>query len=166
LNTYDVLVEFKGSYIRRLKYYSECQKIFFEKKVIFKDERVVQIMKNEDTRNYRKYGDRNTRTIFLIQTIGDQREYQVWVSDNGSPITKFISKITEEWRFLEIANSPLGLFVLYNAKLGKLTCYEIDNCNQLLYPSELDRYITSQVTGLYMDKTIRKFFLFHKKMYF
>ena len=115
-NTYDCLVEFKGSYIRRLKYYSETGRTYFEKKVIFKEEKVIQIIKNEDTRNYRKYGDRQTRTLFFIQTTGDDKEYQVWVSQNGSPITKFISKIKEEWRFLEIANAPSDLLTIYNAK--------------------------------------------------
>jgi len=40
-NTYDVFVEFKGSYIRRLKYFSESGKLYFEKKIIFKEEKVI-----------------------------------------------------------------------------------------------------------------------------
>jgi len=135
-------VEFKGSYIRRLKYFSESGKMFFEKKIIFLDERVCQIFKNEDTRNYRKYGDRNNRTFFLIQTTGEDKEYQVFVSHNGSPITKFISKIKDEWKFLEIANAPAGMLALYNHKVGDLRIYEIENHKQLLYPHELERHIT------------------------
>lgn len=167
-NTYDVFVEFKGSYIRRLKYYSETGKTYFEKKVIFREERVVQILKNEDTRNFRKFGDRQTRTIFLVQTSreGEDREYQIWVSQNGSRITKMVSKIKEEWRFLEIANSPSDLLTVYDSKKNTLICYMIQNCHQLLYPDEMEKYIKSKVTGFYLDKNIKKFFIFQNSLYF
>jgi len=165
-NTYDVLVLFKQSYIRRLKYYSECGKMFFEKKIIFENDKVCQIFKNEDTRNYRKYGDRNTRTLFFIQTQDEEKEYQLHVSHNGSRLTKFISRIKEEWRFLEIANSTSGMLAIYNQKIGELKIYDIENHKQLLYPHELEKFVVYTCSGWYIDKTPRKFFLFHSKLFY
>ena len=54
---YDCLVLYKGKYLRRLKYFNEVQKTCFEKAIIFKGDKVKQIVKNYDYNTYRQYGD-------------------------------------------------------------------------------------------------------------
>ena len=43
---YDCIVKYKGLFIRRLKYYNEINKTYFEKGKIFENKKVVQILKN------------------------------------------------------------------------------------------------------------------------
>ena len=64
---YDCIVRYKGLFIRRLKYYNELNKTYFEKGRMFQNQKVIQIFKNSDTDNYRMYGDGTDRTFFLIE---------------------------------------------------------------------------------------------------
>ena len=54
---YDCLILYKGKYLRRLKYYNDTQKTCFEKAIIFKGDKVKQVVKNFDYMAYKHYGD-------------------------------------------------------------------------------------------------------------
>ena len=53
-------------------------------------------MKNSDARNFRKYGDASSRTYFLVQdNINSEEDQSVWVSVNGSKISKIVDNIKD-----------------------------------------------------------------------
>jgi hypothetical protein len=54
---YDCFVEYEGSYLRRLKHFNEINKTCLEKRTIFKDDDVKNIVKNFDMKIFKKYGD-------------------------------------------------------------------------------------------------------------
>lgn len=80
---------YKGKFIRRLKYYNQLDRTFFEKTKLFEKQDVLQIQRNVDTRNYRQYGDSTIRTLFMIEDRASGN-CQIWVSENGNRITKLV----------------------------------------------------------------------------
>lgn len=42
----------------------------------------------------------------------------------------------------------------------------IQNSQQLLYPSELSKYMKSEVSGLNMDKQVRKYFIYQNSLFY
>ncbi len=76
---YDCIIMYRGKYIKRLKYYNELDKTYFEKGKIFENQNVLQLQRNVDARNYRQYGDSTIRTLFMIEDKIMQNQ-QIWVS--------------------------------------------------------------------------------------
>ncbi len=109
---YDCLVLYKGKYLRRLKYFNEVQKTCFEKAIIFKGDKVKQIVKNYDYNTYRQYGDSQARTYFLVQVL-KTKKHDIWVSENGSKMTKLIRNIDQPWVILNLSNAPSDLLAIY-----------------------------------------------------
>jgi hypothetical protein len=164
---YDCIIKYKGLFIRRLKYYNELNKTYFEKGMMFEGLKVIQILKNSDSENYRRYGDKTERTFFLIEdkAMGEQ---QIWISENGSRITKLIERIKDKWSILEIPNAPSDILPIYSIQSRTLIFYSIQNMNKLFRPEELTKYKTYEIKNYMMfDPTEKKLhFFFDKKLYF
>ena len=92
---------YKGKYLRRLKYFNEVQKTCFEKAIIFKGDRVKQIVKNFDMMLYKKCGDSQARTYFMVQSSATKK-HDIWVSENGSRMTKLVRNIDQQWVVLQL----------------------------------------------------------------
>jgi len=58
------------------------------------------------------------------------------------------------------------MLAIYNQKIGELKIYDVENHKQLLYPHELEKFVVYTCSGWYIDKTPRKFFLFHSKLFY
>ncbi len=68
-NIYDCIIKYRGKFIRRLKYYNNIDRQFFERVSIFEKQKVLQIQRNVDIKNYRQYGDQTIRTLFLVEDL-------------------------------------------------------------------------------------------------
>ena len=66
--------------------------------------KVKQIVKNYDIRVYRLYGDIVERTYFLVQ-LPNMKTHEIWISENGSKMTRFIRKIEKKVIILNIQNA-------------------------------------------------------------
>lgn len=109
---YDCFVQYKGSQLRRLKYYNEINKTCFEKRLLFNDNIVHQIVKNNDMKSYRTSGFSVNRTFFLVQDL-ELNEFQIWVCENGMKITKLVKGIEEKLLILNIQTAPSDILAIY-----------------------------------------------------
>jgi len=167
---YDCLVLYKGKYLRRLKYFNEVQKTCFEKAVIFKGDRVRQIFKNYDMILYREQGDSQARTYFFVQN-SKTRKNEIWVSENGSKLTKLIRNIEQPWVILNLQNAPSDLLAIYEPNLKRLSFYSIEFARQCLDPSELKKFAKIQIENWTPKDdiaTLKKanFFYFNQKLFY
>ena len=159
---YDCIIKYRGKFIRRLKYYNALDKTYFEKGRIFEGQTVLQIQRNVDARNYRQFGDSTIRTLFMIE---DKRmnNQQIWVSENGSRITKLVDQIpkNEGWILVDIPNARSDMLLIYQKSTEKLFIYNIPNSKQCLYPRQLDKYESNRIEKIQYDPNSKtQYFLF------
>lgn len=133
---YDCIIKYKGQFIRRLKYYTELNKTYFEKANMFEGFKVIQMITHNDSKNYRLYGDSTTRTFFLVED-DISKEQSIWVSENGSRITLLVNRIKEKWRILRVLNAPSEMLPIYSETTRVMTIYNVPNSKQCVYPSQL-----------------------------
>lgn len=161
---YDCIIKYKGQFIRRLKYYTELNRTYFEKAHMFEGFKVIQMITHNDSKNYRLHGDSTTRTFFLVED--DQtKEQQIWISENGSRIIKLINRIKDKWRILTITNAPSEMLPIYSETTQTLTIYDIHNSKTCLYPHELQNFKLHEMAAYDYDPSVYHFY-FNSKLYF
>lgn len=93
---------------------------------------------------YRECGDSQARTYFLVQNSATKK-HDIWVSENGSRITKLIKNIDQQWIILNLQNAPSDLLAIYEPHLKRLSLYSIEHARQCLDTSELQKYVKLRV---------------------
>lgn len=129
---------------------------------------MLQIQRNVDARNYRQFGDSTIRTLFMVEDNKFNNQ-QIWVSENGSRITKLVDQIpkSEEWILVDIPNARSDMLLIYQKASRKLIIYNIPNSKQCLYPHQLAKYETNRIEKMEYDPQSKtQYFLFQNTLYF
>ena len=119
---------------------------------------------------YREHGDSQARTYFFVQN-SKTRKNEIWVSENGSRMTKLIRNIEQPWIILNLQNAPSDLLAIYEPNLKRLSFYTIEFAKQCLDPSELQKFVKIQIENwVPKDDTqnLREanFFYFKNKLFY
>ena len=94
---------------------------------------------------------------------------QIWVSENGSRITKLVDQIPLdfEWQLVDIPNARSDMLIIHSKKQRSITIYNIPNSKQCLYPKQLQKYQVHHIERMDYNPELRaKYFLFGDSIYF
>jgi hypothetical protein len=135
---------------------------------VFDNKSVLQIVKTQDTRNYRQLGDSTIRTLFFVQD-NEKDIQQIWVSENGSRITKLIDRIdiSHGNRLITIPNARSDMLIVYSESTQHLNIYSIPNAKKCFFPHELEKFLLYDIPNFMYDSSQKsQFFLFGEALYY
>lgn len=106
------------------------------------------------------------RCFFMIKSKQEDN-YQIWVSENGSRITKLVSGINEKWVILNLMNAPSELLAIYEPNLRRVSIYALEKVRLCLGPEELQQYRKHSIENFsFNDEAYTsKFFYFNSSLY-